>query len=515
MKFCVSFVFVIFLTYVQSARILGVYPFPAHSHYALGNAIFKALAKQGHQVTVISPYKEKNPPQNYKQILVDGMVEKAKSMKASLFDNINFNVLQNVLFLDGMGFKFTELALEEPNIKKFLQEEHHFDVVIIHQFMSEAYTGFCHHFNAPCVAVISMTAPSLSNRYAGNPGPPSYVPQLHVNFPAKMNFFQRCYNSLSYLITELSYYYYARPKQNKILQKHFPNAPHLDELSYNFSLLLVNSHVSITDVSPTLPNVIHIAGAHIEESRPLPSDVQEFLDNAKNGAIFFSMGSNLKSKDLPIDKLNALLNVFSTLKQKVLWKWEDEGMENKPANVMTRAWFPQHDILAHPNVVLFITHGGLMSTIEAVHNGVPVLGIPVFSDQGLNMIRAELAGYGKYIFYKDLNENIFQSTVIEMLSNPRFKENAMTRSKIMKDQVVKPIDNAVFWIEYVLRHRGAPHLKSAAVNLTWYQYSLLDVIGFALLVSVTFMLIVKMAMKKVCQLFCATKRKERKKKKQK
>ena len=40
------------------------------------------------------------------------------------------------------------------------------------------------------------------------------------------------------------------------------------------------------------------------------------------------------------------------------------------------------------------------------------------------------------------------------------------------------LDNAVYWVEYVLRHNGAPHLRSAAVNLPWYQLLLLDVISF-------------------------------------
>ncbi|PSN48144.1 UDP-glucuronosyltransferase 1-7 [Blattella germanica] len=39
------------------------------------------------------------------------------------------------------------------------------------------------------------------------------------------------------------------------------------------------------------------------------------------------------------------------------------------------------------------------------------------------------------------------------------------------------METAVFWTEYVIRHKGAPHMRSAAINLTWYQYYLLDVIA--------------------------------------
>jgi len=55
-------------------------------------------------------------------------------------------------------------------------------------------------------------------------------------------------------------------------------------------------------------------------------------------------------------------------------------------------------------------------------------------------------------------------------------------SAVSKDTPDKPLDRAVWWTEYVLRHNGARHLRSSVMDLTWYQYLLLDVIGFLLLV---------------------------------
>ena len=53
--------------------------------------------------------------------------------------------------------------------------------------------------------------------------------------------------------------------------------------------------------------------------------------------------------------------------------------------------------VAHPNIRLFITHGGLLSTQETMQRGVPLLGIPIFGDQSLNMNRAAAAGCGLVI----------------------------------------------------------------------------------------------------------------------
>lgn len=50
----------------------------------------------------------------------------------------------------------------------------------------------------------------------------------------------------------------------------------------------------------------------------------------------------------------------------------------------------------------------------------------------------------------------------------------------MKDRPIKPLDNAVYWVEYVIRHQGAPHLRYPGMDLTWYQRHLLDVVAFVI-----------------------------------
>lgn len=50
------------------------------------------------------------------------------------------------------------------------------------------------------------------------------------------------------------------------------------------------------------------------------------------------------------------------------------------------------------------------------------------------------------------------------------------------------VSKAIWWIEYIIRHKGAKHLRSPAVDMPWYQYHMLDVIGFILIVAVLFTL---------------------------
>lgn len=62
-----------------------------------------------------------------------------------------------------------------------------------------------------------------------------------------------------------------------------------------------------------------------------------------------NFGSNIRSSELPADKKAAFINVFKKLNQTVLWKWEEDQFEGKPANLVTRKWLPQKEVLGSIN----------------------------------------------------------------------------------------------------------------------------------------------------------------------
>lgn len=74
-------------------------------------------------------------------------------------------------------------------------------------------------------------------------------------------------------------------------------------------------------------------------------NLQKLLDEAKDGVIYFSMGSNLKSKDLPDSVKRDLVKMFGQLKQTVLWKFE-EDLKDLPKNLHIIKWAPQPSILS-------------------------------------------------------------------------------------------------------------------------------------------------------------------------
>jgi len=71
----------------------------------------------------------------------------------------------------------------------------------------------------------------------------------------------------------------------------------------------------------------------------------------------------------------------------------------------------------------------------------------------------------------------------------RYRENVQQISRIFRDQPRTPLEQAVYWTEYVIRHKRAPHLRSAVLDLAWYQYFLLDVITVLVTAIVSILLI--------------------------
>lgn len=65
-----------------------------------------------------------------------------------------------------------------------------------------------------------------------------------------------------------------------------------------------------------------------------------------------------------------------------------------------------------------------------------------------------------------------------------------------KDRPMSPLDTAVYWTEYVIRHKGnTGHLKTAAVDMPWHQYLLLDVIVFLIFIVLSVLGIIYYATK--------------------
>ncbi|XP_056643375.1 UDP-glucosyltransferase 2-like isoform X1 [Diorhabda sublineata] len=498
------FLIIVSVSDINSAKILGIFAFFSPSHYFLGKELMVGLAENGNDVTMLTIFEEKNLPKNvkYRHITMEGVLEKQQELFKNFTSKVGSLSVLNKIFhpLDGI---LSEMVFNNPQMKQLIQSKEKFDVVIVPQFFMESPKALAAHFDAHLVLFNYHPVHSWMNHFVGNPSLPSLDTQLILGFPALMNFKQRLINTLVASLWYVKQVLIEYPAEAEIVRKYISKDIDLTQVQYNVSLVLSNSHISLNRATSSVPCMKEIAGFHIKPPKKLPDDLKKYLDESENGVIYFSMGTNLKSAELTEETRQSLMKAFAKRKENVLWKFESDDLPGKPDNVRIEKWLPQSDLLAHPNIKLFITHGGFLSTIETVYHGVPTVAIPVFADQKQNAESTVSAGFAKIVNFADISEQTISDAIDEVITNKKYTENAKYKSKIFHDRPMAPIQEAVYWIDYIVRYNGAPHLRVASAVLTWYQFYMLDVLLTVFLIIFVVIFILKtifgFVYRKVCR----------------
>ncbi|XP_049762257.1 UDP-glucosyltransferase 2-like [Schistocerca cancellata] len=468
----------------EAANILAVTSFPGPSHFVMFRRLFKELVSRGHNLTVVSYFPLKSPLENYTDISLEGNFGDPR-------DNLTMGVINIIRtpFFGPFLMKYVVRHLcaevyDLPQVKRLATSGSRFDLVISEDFHHDCMAALAHKFRAPLVAISSSMALNGAHDRVGNPEHPAYTEQYMVPLTAPFTFWGRVYSTVTHVyLRAVDWLLSGGHVDSKLREVLGADTPPLAQVVRNTSLVLVNSHWSVDQPAPNVPAFVEVGGLHVEEPRPLPQDLQSFMDNSPAGVIYFSFGSMVKTDDMPEEKLRAIIDTFASVPQNVLWKVDPSSVPQLPPNVRAQKWMPQNDVLHHPNVRLFIMHGGLMGTQEGVMAGVPLLVVPLFADQQLNAERVAAAGNGIRLHYDDLTFESLRSAVDVLINDTRYRERARQLSVLFRDRPRPPLEEAVYWVEYVIRHQGAPHLRSAALDLAWYQYLLIDVAAFVAAVA--------------------------------
>ncbi|CAB3238654.1 unnamed protein product [Arctia plantaginis] len=491
---------VLFVSNVFAYNILVVFPFPGKSHTILGEGYVRHLLKAGHEVTYVTPALLKPHPK-LKQIDVssniDGFEQDTKILSFDTF--LKEKIAMDSSMVYDLMLKMYNRSITHENVQYFLKEsKDKYDLAIVEWLYSELYTGFAAIFNIPHVYASSLEPhPDILN-LIDEPQNPAYFPEHTSPVSLPLTFAERVSE-----LWNLIYLYFVRwhlkDTEEKVFQDAFGpaaikrgiNLPTLNKIKYETSLVFGNSHVSTGEAYKLPQNYIPIAGYHIDDQKkPLPEDLQKVMDNSPHGVIYFSMGTMMKSKTMPQEFKRGLLQVFSELKQTVIWKFE-EKMDNVPKNVHIVQWAPQQSILAHPNCILFITHGGLLSTTETLHYGVPIIGIPLFADQHINVVRAVQKGFALQVDLDYDTPAKLQIAIQEILSNSKYREKVKQLSFIYHHRPTSPGQEILHWVEHIIQTKGASHLRSPAFNVPLYQKLYLDLLGLIAIVIVIIVHILK------------------------
>ncbi|KAK5602599.1 hypothetical protein CRENBAI_007436 [Crenichthys baileyi] len=318
------------------------------------------------------------------------------------------------------------------------------------------------------------------------PSPLAYIPVPGSGLTDKMDFIQRVKNLFFYSIILFQERFLVGPIYADMCKKYFEGGCDIVSMLQDADIWLFRSNFVFEFPRPTMPNVVYIGGFQCKPSQPLPTDLEKFVQSAgEHGVIIMTLGTLVNA--LPKAVADEIASVFAKMPQKVIWRHKGERPSTLGNNTLIVDWMPQKDLLGHPQIKVFVAHGGTNGVQEAIYYGVPVLGIPLFFDQYDNLLRLQERGAAKIIQLADVNGHNFEKAIKELLYNVSYRQNMQKLSSLHRDQPMSPMDQATFWVEYVMRHKGAPHLRTEAYRMPWYSYWCLDVLIF-LMTAVTVLL---------------------------
>lgn len=308
------------------------------------------------------------------------------------------------------------------------------------------------------------------------PAPLSYVPEFNSLLTDRMTLLERVTNTAVYLVQRIGIQYIALPKYDRIMKKYGvqPQVA-MNDLVQGSRLWMLCTDLALEFPRPTLPHVVYIGGILTKPPSPLPEHFEAWVnDTAEHGFVVVSFGAGVKY--LSHDIAHKLAGALARLPQRVVWRFSGVPPHNLGNNTKLVDWMPQNDLLGHANTRAFLSHGGLNSIYEAMYHGVPVVGVPLFGDHYDTMTRVAAKGMGIMLHWKSMTEDDLYSALTTVIKDSKYREQARLLSTIHKDQPGHPVTRAVYWICYILRHKGANHLRAAVYDVSVYQYFLLDVI---------------------------------------
>ncbi|XP_069716780.1 UDP-glucuronosyltransferase 1A1-like isoform X5 [Phaenicophaeus curvirostris] len=467
--------------------------------------VLDGLSQKGHEIVVVAPevsihikpsenFIMKTYPIPFTKEEVDGNIH---SFSRNVFEEGFFlgrfiKICQRLKIISDNALSTCTHLLYNKELVRYL-EESKFDAVFTDPILPCGLI-LAEHLSLPSTFFLRAMPCGLDFEATQCPYPPSYVPRMFTGLTDRMNFFQRIKNLIhdipNYFLCNFFFQPYAK-LASEFLQR---DVTMLD-LFPQASIWLIRLDFVFDYPRPLMPNMIVIGGVTCSHKK-LSQEFEAIVNaSGEHGIVVFSLGSMVS--EIPMKKAEEIADALGSVPQTVLWRYTGEVPHNLPKNVKLLKWLPQNDLLAHPKTRAFITHGGSHGVYEGICNAVPMLLMPLFGDQMDNAKRVESRGAGLTLNILEMTSQDISTALKAVINDKKYKENIQRLSDLHLDRPIHPLDLAVYWVEFVMRHKGAPHLRPAAHDLNWIQYHSLDVIAFLLAV-----VLLSLFISLKCCLFC-------------
>ncbi|OXB75880.1 UNVERIFIED_CONTAM: hypothetical protein H355_008524 [Colinus virginianus] len=467
--------------------------------------LLEVLRQKGHEIVVVAPevtlhlkpsenFALKTYPVPFTQDEMDGNTRaffKDAFEEGSFLERF-FRLQEKLKILTETAFITCEQLLNNKEIIRYL-EESNFDALFTDPVFPCG-AILAEHLSIPSVYFARGMPCGLDSEATQCPNPPSYIPRPFTGNADRMNFLQRAKNVLVDASNLFLCNFFFQPYE-KLASEFLQRDVTVLELLRKASIWLLRYEFVLDYPRPMMPNMIALGGINCAHKQ-LPQEFEAIVNaSGEHGIVVFSLGSMVS--EIPMKKAMEIADALGSVPQTVLWRYTGEVPPNLPKNVKLVKWLPQNDLLAHPKTRAFITHGGSHGVYEGICNAVPMVIMPLFGDQMDNAKRVESRGAGLTLNILEMTSKDISDALKAVINDKKYKENIQRLSDLHLDRPIHPLDLAVHWVEFVMRHKGAPHLRPAAHDLNWIQYHSLDVIAFLLAVVLLFLFI---SLK--CCMFC-------------
>ncbi|XP_077272157.1 UDP-glycosyltransferase UGT5-like isoform X2 [Temnothorax americanus] len=441
------------VTESKPLSILLIETLPSTSHHVWTEHLVKGLLRKGHHVHVVSIHETKvkgKLAQNLTYAVFDGLMDTYD--ESNNYDPVEwekYSVFYTAYFVYQWGIHACDTMIKTKTARDLLKATKtiEFDVIVQDITLTQCFYGLWEDAKGkpPIVGYIPLGATPWLKDYIGGPSYPTVRPYTHAAIAKPEGLWLRTWNTLYYIVDDLIRHYYFFPIVQRLTEEYVGHAirPLHEIEKERINIVLINTHAAFEPAIPLPPNTLEIAGLNAQAVQPIAGevvvtyseDVRIFLDGAKNGAIVISLGTNVKWKHLNLDTVKTVILALSKLKQRVLWKLDIEVPFEMPENVMVVKWMPQSEVLSHKNVRAVWTHGGLLSTQEAIWKGIPMIVMPFIVDQKSNARILVAKGVGIQLDIKTLSTQSILRAAEKVLYNERktvLRLDHSTRQQVLK-----------------------------------------------------------------------------------
>ncbi|EGT43778.1 hypothetical protein CAEBREN_26333 [Caenorhabditis brenneri] len=533
-----------FLVFSNASKILIFNPIFGFSHVKFISKMADIIADHGHNVTLFQPYhnalknldglvKNKNIEvkkfpcniqiKNFFQILNYYPSHYSELLKAEtqtfpiFWDSklIGNPILGAFMLASVLGGEFKKTSMGRyiyiTSIRKVLFAEVVSDQNLINDLKSRK-------FDVVMAETFELTGIYIqfSNGLFGQPSFLGHVPQPGSKGAPEAGFLDRLNDMYRFVFVHIGQER-LNLYQNKFIEEAIGRpVPFWKDLVKQSPVYITNSNPYLDFAVPTTASIVHVGGITMDLEKmknvgKLPEEYEKIVSE-RESTVLISFGSVIRSHEMPENFKAGIIKMFELLPDiTFIWKYEKEDVEFQkrlPKNVHLKKWVPQPALLADERVKVFITHGGLGSTMEVAYTGKPAIMVPIFGDQNHNAMM--LARHGGAVAYDkfDLKHGDQLANVITtMVSDPKYKNNAKMLLEVLRNQPIDPKMNFLNHLDFAIKFPNHRSQVPEINEVGWIAHYYLDVLVFLSISAVVFTYLLVKMLKRVFRRFLEKKTK--------